>query len=58
MDFSLFAHMERTRPDQDQRVLRSDLIALAKMACGRYGRASITEWISPSRLTRLSVLWI
>lgn len=32
MDFSLFAHMERTRPDQDQRVLRSDLIALAKMA--------------------------
>lgn len=32
MDFSLFAHMERIGPDQDQRVLRHDLIELAKMA--------------------------
>lgn len=32
MDFSLFAHMERIKPDQDQRTLREDLIALAKMA--------------------------
>ena len=32
MDFSLFAHMERTSADQDQRALRGDLIALAKMA--------------------------
>lgn len=32
MDFSLFAHMERIRPDQEQRTLREDLITLAKMA--------------------------
>ena len=32
MDFSLFAHMERTNPDQEQRVLRHELIELAKMA--------------------------
>lgn len=32
MDFSLFAHMERIKPNQDQRTLREDLIALAKMA--------------------------
>lgn len=32
MDFSLFAHMERTSPEQEQRALRQDLIALAKMA--------------------------
>lgn len=32
MDFSLFAHMERVSPDQDQRALRHELIALAKMA--------------------------
>lgn len=32
MDFSLFAHMERISPDQDQRALRKELIALAKMA--------------------------
>jgi hypothetical protein len=29
MDFSLFAHMERIRPDQEQRTLRDDLITLA-----------------------------
>lgn len=32
MDFSLFAHMERTNPDQEQRVLRHELIELVKMA--------------------------
>ena len=32
MDFSLFAHMERLTPDQEQRSLRSELITLAKMA--------------------------
>ncbi|MEQ6202293.1 LLM class flavin-dependent oxidoreductase [Sulfitobacter sp. HNIBRBA2951] len=32
MDFSLFAHMERISPDQDQRSLRHELIELAKMA--------------------------
>lgn len=32
MDFSLFAHMERVRPEDDQRILRHDLISLAKMA--------------------------
>jgi len=32
MDFSLFAHMERTSADQDQRSLRQELIALAQMA--------------------------
>lgn len=32
MDFSLFAHMERISPAQDQRVLREELITLAKLA--------------------------
>tara|TARA_R110002094_G_scaffold1677_1_gene7162 strand:- start:661 stop:1695 length:1035 start_codon:yes stop_codon:yes gene_type:complete len=32
MDFSLFAHMERTSDAQSQRVLREQLIALAQMA--------------------------
>lgn len=32
MRFSLFVHMERTDPDQDQRQLYDDFIALAKMA--------------------------
>lgn len=32
MDFSLFAHMERISPDQDQRALRHELIELAQLA--------------------------
>ncbi|WP_298937609.1 LLM class flavin-dependent oxidoreductase [uncultured Ruegeria sp.] len=32
MHFSLFVHMERTSPDQDQRQLYDDFLALAKMA--------------------------
>lgn len=32
MDFSLFAHMERISPDQDQKALRHELIELAQMA--------------------------
>ncbi|WP_224813537.1 LLM class flavin-dependent oxidoreductase [Hasllibacter sp. MH4015] len=32
MRFSLFVHMERTAPDQDQRVLYEEFVELAKMA--------------------------